>query len=336
MSFDIFGIDNEFAASTGDRVNAYGTSSIFDYPPNGSKDLVISTQSGDSDPRLFEIGDTYDLAWGGQGGGGAIQNASVIRSDLAPDGGGGGIIVFEGVDDQGDIAQIIWTPGFDLEEWYWDHYRPSEEPGFYSYDTQPAYSHTYVCFAAETRIATPYGALPVGALRVGHRVVTLDHGPRVLRWVGRRRMGGQGASTPVVFETGALGNSSPLRVSQQHRMMLRDHRAELLFGYAEVLVPAKALVGWRKTRLAPCAELTYIHLLLDTHEILDAEGAPCESLFCGPLSRTMAEADTFVLPDGEECAITHRQTARPVLSYAETRVLLDLPLVAPQPQPALV
>ena len=95
MTFSIFGIDNEFAAATGDNVGVTEDTSRFDNPPSGSKDLVITTKPGDPDPRSFELGDTYEISWGGTSGGGFISDAVVVRSDGSPDGavrGGHGVI----------------------------------------------------------------------------------------------------------------------------------------------------------------------------------------------------------------------------------------------------
>ena len=109
MTTTFNGVDNEFAVSTGSNVGTTGNTSTFDNPPQGSKDLVITSLAGDDDPLLFELGDTYDVTWGGQNDGGTILNAVVIRSDPAPDGNGGGVIVLEGTDDQGNLAQVVWT-----------------------------------------------------------------------------------------------------------------------------------------------------------------------------------------------------------------------------------
>lgn len=81
VTFTIFGIDNEFAAATGSNVDITASTSRFGNPPTGSKNLVITTKPGEDDPRLFEIGDTYDVSWGGQSGSGTIIDAVVIRSD---------------------------------------------------------------------------------------------------------------------------------------------------------------------------------------------------------------------------------------------------------------
>lgn len=331
MVFSIYGIDNQFAASTGANVNSFGSESDFDYPPNSTKDLVITTNPGDPDPRLFEIGDTYDISWGGNGGS-TIEDAVVVRSDAAPGTGQPGIVVFEGTDAKGDPAQIIWTPDFDLEGWYWDNFNSGNPPRFYSTDTDPNYTHSYICFSAEARVTTMRGPVPAGAVCVGDRVLTRDHGYRPVVWVSRKTVAGRGAAAPVRFAPGTIGNDGPLRLSQQHRVLLASPRAELLFGAHEVLVPAKALVDGAGIAIAPCARVTYVHLLLDQHEILRVEDVPCESLFPGHMAIEVIEEGD---PDAGLSVpmVKDIPTARPVLSLSEARVLLA---AAPLRQPEAV
>ena len=313
MPFTIYAIDEEFAAATGSNVNATANTSVFDNPPNAFANLTITTNEGDSDPRLFEIGDTYDLNWGGFGGGGTIEDAVVVRSDPAP--GNGGIVVFEGLDEHGEITQIIWTPGFNLEDWYWDSYNPSAEPQFYVEDINAGYTHGFVCFAEETRIATALGGIAAGDLWAGDRVGTLDAGAQPVLWVGRRQVPGRGADAPVLFTPGAIGNFAPLRLSQQHRVLVRSAMAELMFGASEVLVPAKAMVNGEDIRIDLCPRVDYVHVLLPAHHIVMAEGAACKSLLPGEVSRNRAD-----LPR----RVAHRRyaPARPILSYAEAIALL--------------
>ena len=90
----------------------------------------------------------------------------------------------------------------------------------------------------------------------------------------------------AVIAAGALGNTRPLRVSPQHRMLLQGWQAELLFDEAEVLVAAKLLVNdqtIRREEGGPEANgmVTYHHMLFDAHEIVLAEGAPSESFHPG-------------------------------------------------------
>ncbi|MDW4499293.1 Hint domain-containing protein [Sulfitobacter sp. D35] len=139
-----------------------------------------------------------------------------------------------------------------------------------------------VCFAAGTRIATPDGARPVETLDVGDMVETLDHGPQPVRWIGRRIVPARGNLAPVRIKAGRFGATHDLLVSQQHRLLLSDWRAELWFGEPEVLGAAKHLVDgdgvFVDTRLT-CIE--YVHLLFDRHEIVFANGVAAESLHPG-------------------------------------------------------
>lgn len=332
MALTFFGVDNEFAVSTGSNVGTTANSSTFDNPPQGSKDLVITTKSDDTDPRLFEIGDTYDVSWGGQGGGGTILDAVVVRSDAAP--GQGGVIVLEGVDENGNLAQVIWTPDFDLEGWYNANYNPSNEPRFYTEDTQPDYNHTFVCFAAETRVNTPEGYRPVATLQAGDKVRTRDHGDVPLLWAGQRLGPGTGTAAPVVFDPGSIGNTRTLRLSQQHRVLIQSTDAELYFGADEVLVPAKACANGHTIRITPCARICYVHLLFADHEVLAAEGAACESLFLGDEAvKTLyggPDMDDLCAVDGHP--VSHLRTARPVLKTSEARMLLGTHTAPTQPE----
>ncbi len=138
-----------------------------------------------------------------------------------------------------------------------------------------------VCFARGTLIETPQGPRFVESLQAGEMVNTLDSGPQPIRWAGAQTVKGQGAMAPVHFAPGAIGNIRALTVSQNHRMLVKGTRAELLFGEAEVLVAAKHLVNNRTIRILPCASISYHHFLFDAHQIVFAEGCPAESLYPG-------------------------------------------------------
>ena len=314
MSIQIETEDREFVTSTGANASPNSRTTPFDGAPEASTGLVISAQSGDPDPRLFEVGDRYDIRWDG----GRIDDAEVVRSDAV---GEGGIVGFSGLDENGDPALVLWTPDFDLQGWY-DSVRG--QASFYTSDRQASYTHSYMCFAAEARIATPYGPMPVGCLRPGHRVMTRDHGPRVLRWVGQKRVEAWGAAAPVLFAPGTIGNHASLRLSQQHRVLISAPQMQLMFDTSEVLVPAKALVGRSGIQIVPAAAVTYVHLMLDAHEIIDAEGAACESLFMGPVSSGVLDGDPFFHLTGEQSAIRHARSARPLLTYQEARAVLGI------------
>lgn len=324
MSFQYIGQDNEFAVATRDNVGTTEGQSRFDNPPQGSKDLVITTKEGDADPRVFELGDTYDVSWGGQGGGGTIIDAVVVRSDPVGSGGTAGVIVFEGVDGNGELAQVIWTPGFDLEGWYADNYNPSAEPEFYTQDANASYDHKFVCFASETRIRTPDGSKAAGAFKCGDLVSTKDAGDVAVLWVGHRICAAVGPNAPVVFAQGALGNSAPIRLSQQHRVLLQSPYVQYYFGVDEAFVPAKACVNGDDIRIIPQARVCYVHLLLERHHVIWAEGLECESLFLGDEARKALYAvpELQQIQSAASGSDAHDTTARPVLKMKEARLLM--------------
>lgn len=145
------------------------------------------------------------------------------------------------------------------------------------------------CFTAGTLIDTPDGPRRVEELVAGDVVLTRDNGVQILRWTGGRPLHlheGNGHLRPVRIAAGALGQGTPVQdlcVSPQHRVLIRSAIARRMFGAEEVLVAAKHLVGLPGIDLDHGAEtVTYLHLLLDRHEIVFSNGAATESLYTGP------------------------------------------------------
>lgn len=313
-------LNNEFAVATGSNVNNATGTSTFDYPPNGTKNLTVTSNAEDPAPNVFLLGETYDVAWEGNGGGNSINDAIIIRSDAGPDG-TGGIVVFEGTDENGELAQVVWSPDVDLEGWYWENFSNGTSPGFWTTDQNSAYSHKVICFAARTRIRTDQGYLPASEIKAGTRLWTLDAGFQPIIWVSHKQCSGLGRAAPVVFQQGSIDNSRSVILSQQHRILIRSPLAELYFASAEVLVPAKALIGEPGVFLRNCAHIHYIHLLLDQHHILNAEGALCESLFIGDMSE--ATLNDALCDDERPFENTHSHiAARPMLTYHEARKIV--------------
>ncbi|SIO18908.1 Hint domain-containing protein [Vannielia litorea] len=146
------------------------------------------------------------------------------------------------------------------------------------------------CFVTGTQIACLGGLRRVESLEPGDWVKTRDRGHQPIRWIGERRVPGVRNFAPVRIGAGTLGNARDLVVSQQHRILVEGWRAEMYFGETEVLVPAKSLLGHDGVHLAPCREVSYWHILLDHHEILEAEGVPTESFDpCGAFAREDCE-----------------------------------------------
>lgn len=86
---------------------------------------------------------------------------------------------------------------------------------------------------------------------------------------------------PVRISAGTFGASRDLLVSPQHRMLLSGATTRLLFDASEVLASAHHLVNDHSIRRQPGGVVTYVHLLLDQHEIIYAENCPAESFFPG-------------------------------------------------------
>ena len=147
-----------------------------------------------------------------------------------------------------------------------------------------------ICFTAGTLIATPRGEVAAGELRVGDLVTTHDHGPRPIKWIGSRKissgvLASDSRTRPIRIRAGALGQGMPVRdllVSPQHRVLVRSRVAARMFDVPEVLIAAKKLVGCPGIEVAEdLTDVTYIHLMFDSHELVVSDGALTESMFFG-------------------------------------------------------
>ena len=145
------------------------------------------------------------------------------------------------------------------------------------------------CFVAGTMILTPDGERPVEDLMAGDLVMTQDDGPQPVRWIGRRQVQAEGALAPIEIREGTFGAHRRLLVSPQHRVLVRDSLAELLFGEAEVLVAAKDLVNDRSVRVRSGGVVDYVHILFDRHQLVSSAGLTTESFLPGPQATQMFE-----------------------------------------------
>lgn len=183
------------------------------------------------------------------------------------------------------------------------------------------------CFTAGTLIAVPGGMRRIEDLAVGDLVETMDHGPQPVRWIGRRKVDGTGVFAPVRFEQDVLGNSRELLVSPQHRMLVSGWRAELHFGEPEMLAAAAHLLEMPGVSSAPMAEVEYVHVLFDRHEIVFAEGAPSESFHPGSWmldnDRLLLAEILAIFPELAARPRSERQRpVRPVVTAREARLLV--------------
>lgn len=183
-----------------------------------------------------------------------------------------------------------------------------------------------VCFTSGTRIATAHGPRPIEDLCPGDLLLTRDHGPQPIRWIGQTTTPAIGNLAPILISSGAFGASRDLLVSPQHRMLYSGATAQVLFGASEVLVAASHLINDHSIRRQPGGMVTYFHMLLDRHEIIFAEDAATESFFPGDqalsaLHPQVREDLLIARPSLRSDQGQYGYTARPCLSGNEARVL---------------
>ncbi len=193
-----------------------------------------------------------------------------------------------------------------------------------------------ICFTPGTRISTPDGPRLVEDMRPGDLVRTKDNGAQEVQWIGARRMTGARLFAypqmrPIRFRPGALGVERPdqeLIVSPDHRMLLRGNAAWALFNTDEVLVAARDLVNG-STIVVDMAlkEVTYVHLLLPSHQVIWANGIETESFHPAQADlASLSEADRARLlqmfPALEYDPQAYGNSARRALSGSEAAILM--------------
>ncbi len=194
-----------------------------------------------------------------------------------------------------------------------------------------------VCFLRGTLIETENGWwAPVQDLRPGDRVMTADHGLRQIMWIGAKSIAARilartARLRPIHVSAGALGAQIPhsgLYLSPQHRVLVRSKTAARMFGTQEVLVAIKnltPLAGIDATDDGRSVE--YYHLLLENHEIVFANGAPCESLLLGKEALKSLDHDTrqeiiCLFPQLVERRV-QQEPCRPLAEGRKGRKLVD-------------
>ncbi|UWQ91299.1 Hint domain-containing protein [Aliisedimentitalea scapharcae] len=196
-------------------------------------------------------------------------------------------------------------------------------------DTGIVQVNSIPCFVAGTLIATPYGEVPVEELQPGDPVWTRDDGAQPLRWIGSRVVQATGDYAPIHIRAGTFGEHRDLLVSPQHRILVRDAVAELLFGEDEVLVAAKDMINDQSVVRHQGGEVTYVHIMFDRHQVVYSEGLQTESFLPGPQSSSLFEQPII----DEICTLFpeldphtgegYGPAARPTLRSYETQLLFN-------------
>ena len=136
---------------------------------------------------------------------------------------------------------------------------------------------SHSCFVRGTLVQTPDGYRTIETLKAGDKVTTRFAGVAVIKAIDSftlDRVGGEwvGASRPVRIKRNALGESMPaldLCVTASHAVVVDD-----------VLVPVVNLVNGTSIVFETAKgrdTLDFFHIELDRHDVLDVQGAACES-----------------------------------------------------------
>jgi ELWxxDGT repeat protein len=134
---------------------------------------------------------------------------------------------------------------------------------------------TVQCFMPGARIRTPAGEAAVEDLRPGDLVEAgLGRGAARVRWIGRRRIDASRHRDPALVwpfrvRAGAFGPRLPAR----DLMLSPDHAVRL----GGVLAPVRAFANGMTVVQEPRGVIEYLHVELDGHGILFAEGLEVES-----------------------------------------------------------
>lgn len=124
---------------------------------------------------------------------------------------------------------------------------------------------------AGTHVSTLDGVLPVEFLSAGDRIVTRSGAVRLVAVTSTLIL----QADVVVISASALGYDRPhltLYVAPDQRVVIRDWRAQVLFGTSVAAIPAWRLVDGEFVRLTKLPQARLFTLRFDTEEVIYAEG----------------------------------------------------------------
>jgi hypothetical protein len=152
-------------------------------------------------------------------------------------------------------------------KWWNDNNDPGHSPGDSGQN----------CFLAGTLIMTPAGSVRIEDLQIGDLVETMRGQAMPVKWIGRQAYKKNGPSwsdsvMPIRISRQALDQKTP-----HADLYLSPNHALFIDGF---LIRAKDLVNGLSIVPSLPAEreiIDYLHIVLDTHEVIFAEGAPAET-----------------------------------------------------------
>ena len=298
---------------------------IFEYSSGFAQQITVDDTGGDPDTFEDDQSGSHTVL----DGGGLVANGNGVESES--------IIVLRALDSSGNqvgpeiTLSVFSQNGAFSNVWGYSTDTPLVDGVSYvKVSGSNAGASDYIdfvpCFGPGTLIATPDGDMDVEDIVVGQRVWTLTDGAVPVRWIATTTTDGTGDMAPVVFAPGVIGNAAELVVSPQHRILIQDERAEMLFGVPELLVAAKHLCGMSGVSRRPQAQIRYTHMMFDRHQIVRSQGALTESFFFARTAVSgvdaVARAELLSLFPSLDMGINaFGNTAAPVLTAHEGAVL---------------
>lgn len=173
-------------------------------------------------------------------------------------------------------------------------------------------------------IDTPDGPRPIGQIRPGDHVIADGRGPVRVLWVGSADVPTLGRFAPMVLRRPYMGLWDDLIAAKDQRACLTGTEVEYLFGEERVSTAVRHL------EIRNCAGplrprppvMTYHQVLLETHEIIRANGALVESFDGSAVLTSESALATSVMADlGDAARPRAVGLAAPVLQGYEALTL---------------
>lgn len=138
-----------------------------------------------------------------------------------------------------------------------------------------------LCFTPGTLLRTATAAVKIEDLHPGMTVQTRDNGLQPVLWTASHSVsGGRLYAVPHLRPVRFRSADGDLVVSPGHRMLVQGRAAQALYNTDEVLVAAGDLIdGQAVIRDREARRVTYVHLLLEGHQVIWANGTLAESLY---------------------------------------------------------
>lgn len=136
-------------------------------------------------------------------------------------------------------------------------------------------------------VLTLEGEMPVEFLSPGDRVITRDSGMAVIRHVHRRLA----HIETVQIKAGSLGHARPesdVTLPASQEVLIRDWRAEAVFGNKQALVPARRLADGEFVTLQHARDVTLHMIEFDREHVIYADGL---ELSCPLLQHAVQQAE---------------------------------------------